>query len=1043
MKTQISRNSHQPDKGYNGVYQQQGRMLTDADWNELTDIQKQRLVAALQDAIASGAPREQGLAINLDGSIQPGVLYVDGWPVLLEGNSPILPTAQPNYPKPPSFSGKNLRFYADVWERTVTSLEDEALLDPALHGADTCTRVRTMLQVKWCNVSKQPENPAQNPPIGTAELKLKLRKISVEDDPCDPCATQLDLDQRVGNYLFRVEVHDHYWQSGKEFLVLKWSRDSGSEQYMAEPTEELPEGFASGDWVWEFFDLETEKLLGRHYPQNYKPKRGELVTSFAIPGATKPKDFVRQWDGFCTINLTDNLLVGGVDRGATLDPALGPQAHGRVDLSGGSLKVNLELIELELSLGGEAFLAGDYWQAEVREAVDASGDYVLGDSGQGKTPAGIYHHYLQLGQLSNSGALVPLTDEERRRFNFPPLTDIHAADVGFTDNCPGLYAGADNVQQALDKLCAIGAEDIAYLPPDCPDSVRALLQATVAAWPDLDGDGKTSVKDMLDALLCHLSAESLPYDIPGCGEDADPTVRSLLGLAAGDADTATVLNALLCSLNADDIPLDKDTLICTELDGPDVLTVQDALKRLCLNTGSGGGCAVTVEPGELQSQLEAFAASGAEDIWLCLKPGDHPIEAELAIAGKQSIKITGAGERASIIQLKSKQWGMEAREIHIEDLGVAFANAEGQLLLKADLISAEHNTFERGGKEPGMPPMILLDARSRGNGQLHWSDNRLRSTWRRMAPGAEIDHIAPPGVVGAEVNAGFKNIAWNDNMMYDGGAYEKAVEDLARKVAGMPQGKRTAWKSAGTSGLDAIDYSSVPLMSAAWALPNPLFFIAPPSSADTTIAMNAAARAKAAMTAMTRSNVTVASAAENIENLIAQIMEYGFNPALAITSHKQGGRLEGNRLVGELWLRNENEKGVDPANIGPFKVSVDGDLVEFGADLHLQGNEIQRMVSFIASGLVGDGVLTRPVTGYRVLTASDNLFMDGKQSLVAGQLSFQGNHFPAVESEEQLAVVLTNRSAFVANVADESSAGIRYAATAVANTGNLLQLQTL
>ncbi len=35
MKTEISRDSHQPKKRYSGVYQQQGRMLTDADWNNL------------------------------------------------------------------------------------------------------------------------------------------------------------------------------------------------------------------------------------------------------------------------------------------------------------------------------------------------------------------------------------------------------------------------------------------------------------------------------------------------------------------------------------------------------------------------------------------------------------------------------------------------------------------------------------------------------------------------------------------------------------------------------------------------------------------------------------------------------------------------------------------------------------------------------------------------------------------------------------------------------------------------------------------------
>ena len=53
MKTEISRDSHQPEKRYSGVYQQQGRMLTDADWNELVEIRKARLNAALRGVVGS------------------------------------------------------------------------------------------------------------------------------------------------------------------------------------------------------------------------------------------------------------------------------------------------------------------------------------------------------------------------------------------------------------------------------------------------------------------------------------------------------------------------------------------------------------------------------------------------------------------------------------------------------------------------------------------------------------------------------------------------------------------------------------------------------------------------------------------------------------------------------------------------------------------------------------------------------------------------------------------------------------------------------
>ena len=66
MKTQTSRNSFDPVKRYSGVYQQMGRMFTDADWNELSDLAKHRLADALTDVIGSGTPRERGLVMSTE-----------------------------------------------------------------------------------------------------------------------------------------------------------------------------------------------------------------------------------------------------------------------------------------------------------------------------------------------------------------------------------------------------------------------------------------------------------------------------------------------------------------------------------------------------------------------------------------------------------------------------------------------------------------------------------------------------------------------------------------------------------------------------------------------------------------------------------------------------------------------------------------------------------------------------------------------------------------------------------------------------------------
>ena len=183
MKTEISRDSHQPERRYSGVYQQQGRMLTDADWNELVEILKERLNSALRDVVGNkagsmgGTPRHRALKVVHEApeifKIKPGHIYMDGVAAQIPGDTTILYEDQPDFPSPPDPTGDHV-LYADVWERTVTHLMDERLRDKGLHGADTCTRKQMMAQVKSCPAAIDPEQSDKNPPKGDAGLSLKL-----------------------------------------------------------------------------------------------------------------------------------------------------------------------------------------------------------------------------------------------------------------------------------------------------------------------------------------------------------------------------------------------------------------------------------------------------------------------------------------------------------------------------------------------------------------------------------------------------------------------------------------------------------------------------------------------------------------------------------------------------------------------------------------------------------------------------------------------------------------------------------------------------
>ncbi len=468
MKTQISRDIFKAHKRYSGVYQQMGRMLTDSDWNELVEIARHRVNEALLDVIGSGTPRDRGVLKvleNPDGSVSYGVkwgyLYADGIIAQLRPD-PDAPLPDPHddafeyerqadFPFPPSLPSGDHILYVDVWERAVTHLEDDQLRDPGLRGADTCTRSQTMAQVKWCPTAIDPENPLQNPPKGTIRLTAQLRGAGTEPDPCDPCAQELDLHEKVGNYLFRVEVHRvHYDGDGLPVdLVIKWSSENGAEQY---PIGLEPPGFISSNFAYEFFSgkpekFASEKHLGRHHAPAFVAVHGALTEEYP---SSAPSGFslVRRWDGFGRFEKSGGhwRLVGGLDRGRDLTTGSAGDAHGHVE-EGPRVTINLDAVILEVNLGDHAALAGDFWQVPVREATNVQGDVLLEDS----EAAGIKHHYFTLGSVVD-GQFRAHEGFQCKRFEFPPLTDIRAKDICYSnDNCS--LSGVRTVQEALEHLC--------------------------------------------------------------------------------------------------------------------------------------------------------------------------------------------------------------------------------------------------------------------------------------------------------------------------------------------------------------------------------------------------------------------------------------------------------------------------------------------------------------------------------------------------------------------------------------------------------------
>jgi hypothetical protein len=668
MKTQISKISFDAAKRYSGVYQQQGRMLTDADWNNLIDLLKRQLTEALRDVVGNGSPRNGALTITSDRKIQPGDLYIDGLRAELPGTVPFPVSQQPDLPESANLAvtGPYL-VYADVWERSLTALEDPELRDAGLNGADTCTRTQRMLQIKTCAIGFNPE--IDIPTKGNAALSLDLHNNFETSDPCDPCAGLVGAGKgRVGNYLFRLEVHAVAGDAANPAgLILKWSSENGAEQYIAQSEGLMPPGFVNSRYLYEFFNLTTERHPGVHLTAGFSPRAGMLKTGYEIPdGAADPQDFVRRWDGYCELRRSGSnwTLAAGWDKGVDLSTGTPVAQPGHVALGPG-LTVNLEAFLMNLELSGKIFLAGDYWLAPVREAIHTAGSVVL----NGELPRGIEHHYLRLAAVAANGAVqLYANDADRRRHTFPPLTDLHAHDVDYKTDCTkGLFLNfAGTVKQALDEICSIEAKDVGF-PKPCDASIY---------------QGKT-VETVADALtlLCDIQAKQVSFS-------ADPDCAILQG----------------------------------------VKTVNQALNALCKRP-TGGGCRVTVgEGGEfklLEEAINALLERGERNLCICLLAGDHVVPQGLKIDGdaeNMHLAISGCGMNTRLFVQKQPIILAGCESFHLKDLLVQtigspagafiFERCREVTLLDANISGQEGVLITVGGGKTFRLANCLLEASS-------------------------------------------------------------------------------------------------------------------------------------------------------------------------------------------------------------------------------------------------------------------------------------------------------------------------------------------
>ena len=181
MYGDFSRLTYSPGKAYTGVWSQQGRVQLDADANEQTAILLDWLRTLAIDFIGpfGGHVKRAGFHVEVNGSdltFSPGHYYVYG--LRCEVPEP----AGPDDPAAtyrglvPAASSLPVLVQLLVWERSVSAVIDDSLLEPALGPHPPDTTVRT--QVAWSPMVSS-SLPAPDPD-GTALADVKAADLNAE-----------------------------------------------------------------------------------------------------------------------------------------------------------------------------------------------------------------------------------------------------------------------------------------------------------------------------------------------------------------------------------------------------------------------------------------------------------------------------------------------------------------------------------------------------------------------------------------------------------------------------------------------------------------------------------------------------------------------------------------------------------------------------------------------------------------------------------------------------------------------------------------------
>jgi len=500
----ISRNATDFTKHYRGVRMQQGRVLTDDDFNEAGRIEAEDARRVTADVIGPAGSPDDGfrLDVNPQGKLvlKKGTFYVGGLRLELENDELFEQQDDWLEQSDPGATGGILKpaknqlglVWLKVWQQGVTATEDNELYEVALGGADTSARVRIMSRAMvLANVGTtdcgtawkklQASQSGQGKLNGDFELVTDTTLLIGPDgstgsgDLCSPSVKGGYLG--ADNQAIRVQLVDSgtfTWgfDNGAPLYRVTLGADSNGKpmiQFLNQPKDQAHyplEGQVVEILPWSAVLPNNEKLAELSgflttVSQGYDPDTQSLLIAASPAVTISPKWGLAWQDRADKATLAENpnyfyLRVWNRGSDITSAPAMAFTAGTPVSLGNTGLQVTLY---------GTEFRSNDFWTIAARpDTPDQFVPWSIAVN-KGRAAQGVRCWIAPLGIIRWTNAANPtLKVVHDCRPTFIPLTRIRGCctyTVGDGDTSHGNF---DSIQAAVDALPLDEGGQICLLP---------------------------------------------------------------------------------------------------------------------------------------------------------------------------------------------------------------------------------------------------------------------------------------------------------------------------------------------------------------------------------------------------------------------------------------------------------------------------------------------------------------------------------------------------------------------------------------------------